>query len=134
MNKSLFLLLVCLLLGLVACGSGEEEPAIVEEPVAEATEETVSEPTAEPEPTDEPEPEPTDEPAPEPTDEPEMSGAVSTIEDVQSATVQIVATGTFVDPDGLQTSSAGSGTGFIIDPMARKFHRTKIVNQIRTPK
>ena len=107
MNKSLFLLLVCLLLGLAACSSGDEEPAAVEEPVVEATEQVVSEPTEEPE--------PTDEPAPEPTEEPEMSGAVSTLEDVQSATVQIVATGTFVDPDGFQTSSAGSGTGFIID-------------------
>jgi len=49
------------------------------------------------------------------------SGAVSTIGDVESAVVQIVATGSFVEPDGSlavsQTFEGSSrGTGFIIDP------------------
>lgn len=42
---------------------------------------------------------------------------VDSIEGVESATVQIVATGSFIDPDiGLQTDAAGAGSGFIIDP------------------
>ncbi|HSB90963.1 MAG TPA: S1C family serine protease [Anaerolineales bacterium] len=45
------------------------------------------------------------------------SGAVSTLEDVQSATIQIEAEGTFVDPQvGTVTNAAGRGSGFIIDP------------------
>lgn len=43
--------------------------------------------------------------------------AIGSVDDVQSATVQIVARGTFVDPEfGLQADAAGSGSGFIIDP------------------
>jgi len=42
--------------------------------------------------------------------------AVSSLEDVQSAVIRIVAEGSFVTPDvGLQLSVAGSGSGFIID-------------------
>jgi len=52
----------------------------------------------------------------EPPPEPVASGAVQTLEDVQNATIQIEAQGTFVDPEGEQTSVAGSGSGFIIDP------------------
>ncbi|MDH5372572.1 MAG: S1C family serine protease, partial [Acidimicrobiia bacterium] len=45
------------------------------------------------------------------------SGAVASLQDVKGATVRIVAQGTFVDPDyGTQLNSAGSGSGFIIDP------------------
>lgn len=45
------------------------------------------------------------------------SGAVNSLEDVKSATVQIVAQGTFIDPEvGVMVNSAGSGSGFIIDP------------------
>ncbi|HUM69213.1 MAG TPA: trypsin-like peptidase domain-containing protein, partial [Chloroflexota bacterium] len=45
------------------------------------------------------------------------SGVVSALEDVQSAVVQIVATGSFKDPEqGTQMNAAGSGSGFIIDP------------------
>lgn len=44
------------------------------------------------------------------------SGAVSNLDDVASATVQIVATGSFVDPEvGLQADVAGAGSGFLID-------------------
>ncbi|MEZ4645825.1 MAG: trypsin-like peptidase domain-containing protein [Chloroflexota bacterium] len=43
--------------------------------------------------------------------------AVSNLEETQSAVVQIVATGTFKDPEeGTQLNAAGSGSGFIIDP------------------
>lgn len=45
------------------------------------------------------------------------SGAVSNLQDVRNAVVQIVAQGSFVDPEvGLQLNAAGSGSGFIIDP------------------
>ncbi|MEM7111558.1 MAG: trypsin-like peptidase domain-containing protein [Chloroflexota bacterium] len=45
------------------------------------------------------------------------SGAVTNLQDVRSAVVQIVAQGSFVDPEvGLQLNTAGSGSGFIIDP------------------
>ncbi len=48
---------------------------------------------------------------------PQSSGAVSTLEDVQSAVIQIEAEGTFVDPQvGLVVNGAGRGSGFIIDP------------------
>jgi serine protease Do len=55
--------------------------------------------------------------APEPTDEPVESGAVSSVQDVEDAIVQIEAQGTFVDPEfGLVPNAAGRGSGFIIDP------------------
>jgi len=45
------------------------------------------------------------------------SGAVSTLEDVQSAAIQIEAEGTFQDPEvGTVYNAAGRGSGFIIDP------------------
>lgn len=44
-------------------------------------------------------------------------GAVSTLGDVQSATIQIEAQGTFIDPEvGQISNAAGRGSGFIIDP------------------
>ena len=70
----------------------------------------------------------TEEPAPPPAQEPQSetepdikavsdSGAVSTLENVRQAVIQIEAQGTFVDPEvGLQVNSAGRGSGFIIDP------------------
>lgn len=44
------------------------------------------------------------------------AGAVDNLEDVQKATIQIESQGTFVDPVGEQSSTAGRGSGFIIDP------------------
>ncbi|MEX0658256.1 MAG: S1C family serine protease [Egibacteraceae bacterium] len=45
------------------------------------------------------------------------TAAVSDLEGVRAATVRIVAEGTFVDPEiGLQANTAGSGSGFIVDP------------------
>jgi serine protease Do len=47
----------------------------------------------------------------------DASGAVDSVEGVESATVDIVATGTFADPEmGMQFDQAGGGTGFIVDP------------------
>lgn len=47
----------------------------------------------------------------------QSSGAVSALDQVKSAVVQIEAQGTFVDPEfGLQVNSAGRGSGFIVDP------------------
>ena len=44
-------------------------------------------------------------------------GAVNDVDGVSSATIQIEAQGTFIDPEfGLLVNSAGRGTGFIIDP------------------
>ena len=45
------------------------------------------------------------------------SGAVSSLDGVESATIQIEAEGTFTDPEvGTVYNSAGRGSGFIIDP------------------
>ncbi len=46
-----------------------------------------------------------------------VGAAISNLDDVRKAVVQIVARGSFVDPEfGEQTNAAGSGSGFIIDP------------------
>lgn len=45
------------------------------------------------------------------------AGAVSSLDGVEAATVQIEAQGTFVDPQvGLMVNAAGRGSGFLIDP------------------
>jgi serine protease Do len=45
------------------------------------------------------------------------AGLVTTLDGVQSATIQIESEGTFVDPAvGLMVNAAGRGSGFIIDP------------------
>ncbi len=60
-----------------------------------------------------PTPAPTPTTMPTPTPE---SRAISSLEDVKNATVQIEAQGSFVDPEfGLQLNTAGRGSGFIID-------------------
>lgn len=49
----------------------------------------------------------------------EDKGAVSSLQDVRKATIQIKGTGSFRAPDpsvGLETNVIGSGSGFIIDP------------------
>ncbi len=77
-------------------------------------------PTAEPQPpTKVPDSVPADK-----ADEPEQptvavapaSGAVSNVQDVKGAIIQIEAQGTFVDPEFGLMSGAGRGSGFIIDP------------------
>ncbi len=58
-----------------------------------------------------------DTPTSEPTPMPDTAaGAVNSLEDVQKATIQIESQGSFVDPAGEQSSTAGRGSGFIIDP------------------
>ncbi|NJN55829.1 MAG: trypsin-like serine protease [Anaerolineae bacterium] len=48
---------------------------------------------------------------------PATDGAISSLEAVKSATIQIEAQGTFVDPEvGTMYNAAGRGSGFIIDP------------------
>jgi serine protease Do len=71
-------------------------------------------------PTPAPATEPESGPAPTPTVEAPASApesqAVSSLDDVKTATVQIEAQGTFVDPEyGLLQNAAGTGSGFIID-------------------
>lgn len=87
---------------LVACGGQAEEPTPTSPPAPTATSAPVALPTEEP----------TEEPAPTP----EPSNAVTTLDQVQTAVVQIVAQGSFIDPEfGMQLNAAGSGSGFIID-------------------
>ena len=44
-------------------------------------------------------------------------GAVTSLDDVKSATIQIQSEGTFIDPEvGMVVNGAGRGSGFIIDP------------------
>ncbi len=58
--------------------------------------------------------EPSNTPSPEPT---KPLGLVDSLDGVQDATIQIVAEGTFVDSQlGTLYNSAGSGSGFFIDP------------------
>lgn len=99
-----FSLLVALFL--VACGGQEEEPTPTSPP---ATVATAAPATLPPE-------EPTEEPTEEPAPTAEPSNAVTSLDQVQSAVVQIVAQGSFIDPEfGMQLNAAGSGSGFIID-------------------
>ncbi|MFL7838500.1 MAG: S1C family serine protease [Candidatus Promineifilaceae bacterium] len=45
------------------------------------------------------------------------SGAATTLEEVQEATIRIVSQGSFIDPEfGEMMNAAGQGSGFIIDP------------------
>ncbi len=45
------------------------------------------------------------------------AGLVTTLEDVESATIRILSQGSFIDPEiGTQLNSAGQGSGFVIDP------------------
>jgi len=97
-----FVLLVMLI---AACGGGDDgqtEEVSTGDAAAETAVDTAEQP-------------PTDTPDPTATPEPETT-AVSSLDDVEKAVVQIVAEGTFVDPQaGLQLNAAGSGSGFIID-------------------
>jgi serine protease Do len=102
-----WLILFIMLIGLACGGPPAEEPTQVPE------KDQVEQPTLEPtEPIVEIE---------EPTEEvesaaPEGTGAVSSIEDVRGAVIQIEAQGTFVDPEYGEVSGGGRGSGFIIDP------------------
>lgn len=52
---------------------------------------------------------------PSPTPQPE-SGAVNTLGDVKSATIEIIAEGSFQEPEGWDINVGYRGSGFIIDP------------------
>lgn len=104
-------LLICLLLALsmlaTACG-GEEEA----DPPASPTPASSS-PTAAPKASADSSANPTGEPSADAT----ASEGASSLESVEAATIQVVAEGSFVDPEfGEQTNAAGAGSGFIIDP------------------
>ena len=112
--KSLRLFSLCLLLilalALVACGgNGDETEATVEPAATVAVAEATTAPAA-------------TEAVAEPTAEPAATVATgplaaASFQEAINATVQIVAEGSFMDPEfGMQYNSAGAGTGFIIDP------------------
>lgn len=64
-----------------------------------------------------PEPKDTEAPRATSTPKPEEGGPITSFRQAEDATIQIVAQGTFVDPQvGVQANAAGAGTGFIIDP------------------
>ena len=91
-------LILVTVVGLIACGLGT--PAPTPSPVPAVPADT---------------PTPAASPTPEPTPTLE-SRAVSSLQDVKNATIQIEAQGSFVDPAvGLQLNVAGRGSGFIID-------------------
>ena len=96
------LMVVVLLLASLACGPGGEPTATPEPPPPTATKPVEKPPTPKPA-------EPT--PTPEP-----VSLAITSLQDVKNAVIQIEAQGSFVDPQvGLQLNAAGFGSGFIID-------------------
>jgi len=106
-RRILFLIVILSMLSMACSFSIGTTP----EPTAEAAPTTAA---VEEEPVDVPtEEEPTE--VVEPTEE--ASGAVRSLDEVKSATIQIVAEGTFIDPQvGLMVNAAGAGSGFIIDP------------------
>ncbi|MCA9989965.1 MAG: trypsin-like peptidase domain-containing protein [Anaerolineales bacterium] len=106
---TLFTIFVLCLLAMVACG-GDNNAAPTQAPQA---------PQATSEPAQLGQPAAT-EAAPAATEAapeaPAASGAINSLQDVENAVIQIIAQGTFVDPElGAQYNVAGSGSGFIID-------------------
>ncbi len=100
--KSLAIFVIILTV-LAACAPSAP-PAATETPKPAATEA----PTAAP----------TKPPAPAASDTPSVpKNAVTSLEDVKKATIQIESEGTFIDPQvGMVVNGAGRGSGFIIDP------------------
>lgn len=92
-------LIILILVTGAACGSpAKDTPA----PPTEAVKTEVPETAAPPVSTEVPEP---------------TAGAISSLQDVKKAVIQIEAQGTFIDPEfGLVLNGAGRGSGFIIDP------------------
>lgn len=100
----LWLILLIVLVGIACGGPPQAEPTAVPEKA----------PVEQPE--NKPEEQPKEEPTTPPEPTPETSGAISDLQDVQGAVIQIEAQGTFVDPEFGEYSGAGRGSGFIIDP------------------
>jgi serine protease Do len=94
---AIFILIVILTMVLAACSATPKEtptPVVTQPPT---------------------QPQPTSPPTIAPTEEP--SGLVTKLSDLKSATIQIEAEGTFIDPQfGYMANAAGRGSGFIIDP------------------
>ncbi len=85
---------LALVLAVVACG-GPSTPAAAPTDTPAPPKPTVTRPAA--------------------TATPADTGAIRDYQDVESATIQIVAQGTFVDPQvGVQANAAGAGSGFLI--------------------
>lgn len=112
MNRGLlskvFILAILIILTAAACGGSEPTEApgeTVQVGGGEGPAETESPESTEP---------------PEPTEaesgEESVSGAISSRQEAQGGVIQIEAQGTFADPEFGQVSSAGRGSGFIIDP------------------
>ncbi len=97
----IWLLLFILVIGMACGGPPSAEPTVV--PEKELIEQPAEKPTLPPT-------------EPEKSEEPQASGAISDIQDVRDAVIQIEAQGTFVDPEFGEYSGAGRGSGFIIDP------------------
>ena len=96
------LIVTMILILLTACSSGSSE----------STEEPVSGGKTEPQETEEVE----TNPEVEPTEE-NKSGAISSLDEVKNAVIQIEADRSFVNPDfSVSYNDAGFGSGFIIDP------------------
>lgn len=101
--KPILFLISVLLIASLACslGGGKSPTATPEPPKAPAAT---------------PKPAATDTPVPPPTAVPTPSLAVSNLQDVKKAIIQIEAQGTFMDPQfGQVVNGAGLGSGFIID-------------------
>jgi serine protease Do len=110
MLKKLLPITLLLILVLAACG-GKEETAPAEAPPTEPP------PAATPAPVEAAPVETAPVEAAPVEDAPAADGAVTTLEDVKSAVIQIEAEGTFRDPEqGLLMNASGRGSGFIVDP------------------
>lgn len=97
--------ILALMLALLAACGGKPDAPDVDATVAAAVAQTAAaQPAA-----------PADTPVPTATPTP-ASLAVNSLDDLQTAVIQIEAQGTFIDPEqGVQYDSAGRGSGFIID-------------------
>ena len=93
---------VIVVMALTACAPAAPQATAVPQPTA----------------TTAPKPLPTVETQPTATSAPTAaSNAVTSLDNVKSATIQIEAEGTFIDPQvGMVVNGAGRGSGFIIDP------------------
>ncbi len=105
--KPVFFLVALILAVGLACGGPPAATEAPQPPTSAPTEEKAPTPTQEQQ-----------EAVPTSTEEPVVvtSGAVSNLQDVQGAVIQIEAQGTFADPEYGEYSGAGRGSGFIIDP------------------
>jgi serine protease Do len=101
-RRALPLLALPLVAALAACGGGDDDDA-APTPTASATDDTTAPTTATPDTTDT-------------TDGPDAGSGIGSFSEVQPAVVQIVARGTFRDPEIGFADGSGVGSGFIISP------------------